>query len=107
MESKLTFYSNLYIGESINIKKLDKLKSKLQKKPLFANVYVITIAANPHNQLEIYEAKQLAWPYYIKHPPYVVGIAGDYGEAVSLVERIAKECMDARKDCALKEYLLC
>ena len=86
---------------------MDKLKTKLIKRPLLANVYIITIAANPNNQLEIYEARQLAQRYYVKYPPHIVGIAGDYEEAVMLVEKIVKECLDSRNDCALKEYLLC
>lgn len=107
MERKLTFYPKLYIGESINRKKLDKLKNKLIKKPLLAKVYIITIAANPDNQLDIFEAKQLIWRYYVKNPPYVVGIAGNYDEALLLVEQIVKECLSNRNDCSLKEYLLC
>lgn len=107
MRKKPTFYPNLYIGESISTKNLDKLKRNLIKKPLFANVYVITISKNPYNQLEIYDAKQLAQRYYRKYPPYIVGIAGDYEEALLLVQQIVQECLQDRSDCSLKEYLLC
>ena len=107
MERNLTFYPNLYMGESINPKKLDKLKYKLIKKPLFAKVYVIAIASNPIDQLDIFEAKQLAWNYYVKHPVHIVGLAGNYDEAVSIVQQIVGDCMESRNDCLLKEYLLC
>ena len=42
MAGKLTFAPNLYLGESIASEKLDKLKKRLEKKPLLANVYLIT-----------------------------------------------------------------
>ena len=51
MAGKLTFAPNLYLGESIASEKLDKLKKRLEKKPLLANVYLITPAKNPADQL--------------------------------------------------------
>ncbi len=107
MERKLNFYPGLYLGESISPEKLDKLKRELKSKPLLSSLYVLTLSQNPSNQLEIYAARLLAQPYYRKYPPYIIGIAADYDEAVSLVEQIVQECIRERGDCALKEYLLC
>lgn len=47
MAGKLKFAQNLYLGEGIAPEKLDKLKKRLNKKPLLANVYLITPARNP------------------------------------------------------------
>lgn len=107
MERKFIYYSELYLGESINAKKLDKIKKKLERKPLFANVHLITLAHNPSDQLEIFDSKQLVQRYYEGYIPYVIGIAADYEEAVALLEQIVKECLQERGDCNLKEYLLC
>lgn len=107
MAVKPTYHQALYLGKSIRTEKLDKIKKKLETKPLFAKVFLITISRNPSDQLEIYQAKQLAQRYYEKNPPYVVGIAGDYNEAVELIEKLVQECLKERGDCALKEYLLC
>lgn len=107
MVRKLQFSVNLYLGESINPDKVDKIKKRLENKPLLSNVYVITLARNSRDQLEIYDAKQLAQSYYTKYPPYIVGIASDYEESVTLLERIVRECLQARGDCCLKEFLLC
>lgn len=107
MAAKLNYRPELYLGESIREKKLDKIKKKLENKPLLSGVFLITLSRNSSDQLEIYNAKQLVQRYYTKYPPYVVGIAGDYDEAVRMVERMVQECMEKRGDCALKEYLLC
>lgn len=106
MSVKLTYHPKLYLGESIKASKLDKIKKKMEKKPLFSGVFLIAISRNASDQLEIYRARQLAQRYYENYPPYVVGITGNYEEAVKIVEQIVRECMEARGDCALKEYLL-
>ena len=107
MSNSVVCRQKLYLGDSIKEKKLDKIMKRLASKPLLSNVYLIAISRNASDQLDIFDAKQLAQSYYKKHPPYVVGIAGDREEAVELVEQIVRECLAARGDCALKEYLSC
>ena len=107
MAIALTYHPGIYLGDSIRGKKLDKLKKKLENKPLFSGLFLITLSRNASDQLEVYVAKQLAQSYYKKNPPYVIGISGTYEEALKIVEQIVRECLEARGDCALKEYLLC
>lgn len=107
MGRMLTFYPKLYLGEGIKEKKLDKIKKKLVEKPLHANVYVITFARNPLDQLEFFDARQLAQSFYEDVPLEVIGLARDYEDALRLIEQIVQECMDNRGDCKLKEYLIC
>ena len=107
MSNSVVCRPKLYLGDSINEKKLDKIIKRLKNKPLFSGVYLIAISRNASDQLDIFDAKQLVQSYYKNNPPYVVGIAGSHEEAVELVERIVRECLVSRGDCALKEYLLC
>ena len=107
MRQKIQYHSDLYLGESISAKKLDKIKAKLDKHPILSGVWLIAISQNPHDQLEILSARQLEQRYYEKYPVEVVGIAGYYEEAVAVVEQMVQECLAKRGDCALKEYLLC
>lgn len=103
----IAYHPRLYLGESMKGKKLDKIKRRLEKNPLFSGVFLVTVSRNASDQLELYSAKELVQSYYKNNPPYVVGIAGGREEAVALVEEIVKECLQARGDCALKEYLRC
>ncbi len=107
MERMLTFYPKLYLGEGIKETKLDKIKKKLVKNPLMANVFVLTFARNQADQLEFFDARQLRQHFYDSYPLEVIGIAGDYEDALKLVERITRECLCERGDCRLKEYLTC
>lgn len=103
----IEYHPNLYLGKGIKEKKLDKIKKKLENKPVLSGVFVITLSRNPHDQLEIYEARQLCQPYYQKYPPFVIGIARSKEDAFAVVEKIVAECLQARGDCSLKEYLQC
>ena len=102
MAGKLKFAQNLYLGEGIAPEKLDKLKKRLNKKPLLANVYLITPARNPADQLDIFDAR-----HYKDEEFLVLGMASGYEDALQLIERVTGECLKARGDCNLREYLLC
>ena len=107
MSQKIQYLSNLYLGESISEKKLDKIKAKIDRHPILSGVWLIAISRNPKDQLEILSARQLEQKYYDKYPIQVIGIAASYEEAVAVVEKMVQECLAQRGDCALKEYLLC
>ena len=55
MSKKLTFSEKLYIGESIDIRKLDKIKKSLWNAPVLTKIFLITISINPAEQLDIIE----------------------------------------------------
>lgn len=97
----MKFYKYLYIGDTV--KELPKIKQKL-KLHAGTSVYVICIAGGD-DQLEIYHSAYLKQKYYRYHPPVVIGIASDYDEAVEIIIKITKECLEATGGCNLKEYL--
>ena len=101
------FRKQLYIGEGIKTNKVERLIKKLKFKPQSAHVVVITIAGNPTDQLDIIESSELKKHYYKTYPPYIVGLAKDRSDAFALVERMVNDCLHARGDIKLKEYLLC
>ena len=41
MAERVRYHSKLYLSEGITEKKLDKIKKKLEKKPLFSGVFLI------------------------------------------------------------------
>lgn len=107
MELNLTFHPHIYRSGSITDKEFGNICKQLQKNPLFSDVYLLVPASNGRDLLEFYHSRQLAQPYYREKEHYIIGMARTYGEAVSLVEQIVQECLAARGDCALREYLLC
>ena len=95
------------MGESIDERKLDKIKKRLEHKPLLANVYLIIPARNPMDQLEYFDARQLVQPYYKEASFLVLGIASGPKEANVLIERMVQDCLKERGDCRLREYFVC
>lgn len=106
MSKKLTFSEKLYIGESIDIRKLDKIKKSLCNAPVLTKFFLITISTNPAEQLDIIESKYLTYTYYNTHPLHVVGLAKSNSEAVRLVQKIVQDCLDTQGDVDLKMFLL-
>ena len=98
----MKFYRNLYVGESIE--KPNKVKWKLRHQAGQFQVYVIALAEGD-DQLEIYHCAFLQQKYYKKHPPYIIGIAGGYEEAVELVMEIAQAAVKETCSADLKRYL--
>lgn len=107
MEKKLNFLPHLYLGDGMKPQKVDKLKKRLVNKPLPVRAYLITISLNPADQLELFDARQLAQSWYDHTELTVVGLAKNYDDALRVVERITQDCLGARGDCELKEFLLC
>ena len=98
----MKFYKNLYVGESI--KKPNRVKWKLRHGAGQFKVYVIALAGGD-GQLEIYHSAFLKQPYYRNHPPYIIGIAGGYWEAVDLVVEMTESAMKETGSPDLKKYL--
>lgn len=100
----MKFYKNLYIGDTITNEK--KIKRKLKRHAKQLKVFVILLASG-NDQLEICHSIVLEQPYYRKkeNAPYIIGIAGNYEEAVTLVCRIAKEAVTQNGNADLKRYL--
>ncbi|EKC62357.1 hypothetical protein LEA_11882 [human gut metagenome] len=46
-------------------------------------------------------------PHYKDEEFLVLGMASGYEDALQLIERVTGECLKARGDCNLREYLLC
>ncbi|MBE5892269.1 MAG: hypothetical protein E7286_02705 [Lachnospiraceae bacterium] len=107
MAIRFIFHEKLYIGGSIETKKLGKIKKKLQKAPFLTKVFLIVPASNPNDQLDILEAGELSQPHFKGRTFLVLGIASDKGEAFGLVERMATDCVKARGDCNLREFMAC
>ena len=107
MMLSINFASHIYVGDSIDRTNLDKIKNKIQTNPLFTDYYFIMPASNPDEQLDILNTRQLIQPFYQKVDFYVLGIARNYQEALSLIQQMTNDCLQARGDALLKEYVAC
>lgn len=100
----MKFYKNLYIGDTIN--NPNKIKRKIKHHAKQLKVFVILLASGD-DQLEICHSILLEQPYYRRkeNAPYIIGIAGNYEEAVALICQITQEAVAQNGDADLKRYL--
>ena len=98
---EMKFHRELYVGDSIRNSVLVKWKLKHHAGQL--RVFVITLS-NGTDQLEILHCAFLQQKFYKKFPPYIVGIACSYGEALELLCRMAEDVYAKTGNCQLKEY---
>lgn len=103
---KIVYSSNFYLGKGITPEKLDKIKRKIEKKPLMTDFFLIALAGNERDLLDIYSSKYLGQKYYDNHIPFVCGIADNHGDAVALVEQIIQDCLRERGDLKVREFIV-
>ena len=68
-------------------------------------VYLITLAQNPENQLEIIGANQMLQKTVYRRCPEIIGIACGYGEALELVRQLAEATYKMQKNGDIRRYL--
>lgn len=100
----MKFYKNLYIGDTI--KNPNRVKRKIKHHARQLQVFVIMLASGD-GQLEICHSMLLRQPFYKKkeNEPYIIGIAGNYEEAVEIVCKITQEAVAQNENADLKQYL--
>ena len=86
----MRWYKNLYVGESIR-HKVNKIKWKIRHNAGQIDIYVITLASNPQNLLDIIPAQELMQRSYPKKELYAVGLAHGMEEAHEVVRQIIDE----------------
>ena len=86
----MKWYGDLYVGESIR-HEVDKIKWKIKHNAGQINIYVIALASNPQNLLDIIPAQELMQKGYPKQDMYVIGLACGIEEAQLVVKQIIGE----------------
>ncbi len=100
----LKWYKKLYIGDNAK-KNASSTIRKVNHKRVVFDVYLVTVASNPENLLEIISANQLLMAVPRKMCPLIVGIASGYAEAVELVQKIITETYQVQGNTDVRKYL--
>ena len=95
---------HLYVGDSIAAK-ADRIKWKINHNAGMVSGYVITLASNPDNLLDIIPARELLQKGYPKKNLVIVGLAKDYDEALEVVQRIIGETYERTNDVDVRRML--
>lgn len=100
----MEWYKKLYTGESIQDKS-EKIKWNINHNAGQIQIYIISLASNPKNLLDIIPAWEVMQKGYPKKNLFIVGLAKGWGEAVEVVERIVLEVYENTGGFRVREYL--
>lgn len=100
----MKFSKNIYASPDL-IHKKSRTKWALKYGMGNVDVYILALPNN-NNQLEIVHARELKQTYYKLFPPFVVGFAKNYEEAVSLVCAILSDCYDKTGSYDIKQFIV-
>ena len=100
----MKWYENLYVGESIQHKK-EKIKWKIRHNAGQIQIYVIAIASNPQNLLDIIPAQELMQKGYPTKEMYIIGLAQGMKEAQLVVKQIIDEVYQETGSFQILPYL--
>ena len=97
------WYEKLYMGQKAALM-YDKIHKSVEKEKYIPGIYLITIAENPVEQLEIINSMSLYMPALKKRLMPIIGVASGYEEAMSLFQTIAEDVYEKTGKLALRQY---
>ncbi len=100
----MKWHEDLYSGESIR-PRLKRIRWKVNHNAGQICVYVITLASNEKNLLDIIPSRELLQKHYPKKGLYIVGLAGNYEEALELAGCIVSDVYKATGGFNIRKYL--
>ncbi len=101
----MKYYKHLYLSEGLE-KKKDKIIQKIEAGKILPGVFLVTLAPDEKNQLEIHRYILLLQPVFHREELFVVGISKDYEGALELVEEITQEVYNKIKSADIRSYIL-
>lgn len=100
----MDWYSRLYVSDDLKEKK-EKLIDKIEHGCGTPGIYLITIASNERNLLDILSADQLLWPVMHRICPVIVGMAHSYDDAVQIAASLILEAYESTDEFHVETYL--
>lgn len=100
----MIWYDDLFVGESISPRKKKRIIRKVNRRSIFGSAYLLTLATNPENLIDIIETRVVRQRYYPTKDLVVIGLAGDQEEAMMLAGEIISGIYAVQGNFALREF---
>lgn len=101
----LRWYKNLYLGDTVREKE-KKLMHRLEKGKPVPGVWLVTLASNRENHLDLLPADFLMQKALRRMCPMIVGIGFTRVEALMILMRIVQEVYEDTEDVNIRAWLL-
>ncbi len=97
------WYNKLYMDEKIK-KGPDKWKKRVEEGKLSCSLFCIAFASNEKNLFDIMDCNELWFRHYRRNEICIVGLAGDKGSAIGLLQDIIEEIYRKTGGFRVREY---
>ena len=101
----LRWYKNLYLGNTVRGQE-KKLMRRLEKGKPAPGVWLVTIASNEQNNLDLIPSELLLQKAFRAHCPMIVGIGFTKAEALAILLRIVQEVYRETENMNIRAWLL-
>lgn len=99
----MRFYHNLFVSEDM-VSSAEQIVEAIKMNNKTPNVYVIALASNTDNLLDLIPVRELQLPSYPKETVEVIGLAKNKADAFELVEDIVGEIYGQTGGLDVKAY---
>ena len=99
----MRWYKQLYCGD-LSPRKCKRIRFCVKHNVLLPNTYIISLALSDSEQLDLIPARELVQKAYPKKDLSIIGIARDYHDALSVVERIVQDVLIFDKTINIRQY---
>ena len=101
----LKWYEQLYVGEKAKKRVNYYIRRVSSGKPV-NDIYLVTIASNGVDQLDIIKSFYLLQPIMRKRCPMIVGIGKGYEEARALAVSMVEDALAATGEADVRKYIM-
>ena len=100
----MKFLQELYLGEKV-APKVEQVVKKIENNQTVPNLYLIAMASNPDNMLDLIPQKDILQKGYPKEELCVIGLAADKKEAAKVVQSVIEESLLKIGSADIRTYL--
>ena len=100
----MIWYDDLFVGESISPRRKKRIIRKVNRRSIWGSAYLLTLSSNPDNLLDIISTQVVRQRCYPRKELVVIGLAGNYEEAMLLSGEIVSSVYAVRGDFRLREF---
>ena len=101
----MIWYDDLFVGKSISQHRKKRVIRKVNRRSILGNEYLLTLSANPDNLIDIISTRVVRQRYYPRKELVVIGLAGNYEEALMLAGEIVCSIYEVQGDFQLRDYV--
>lgn len=100
----MIWYDDLFVGKSISPRRKKRIIRKVNRRSIWGSEYLLTLSANPDNLLDIISTQVVRQRDYPRKRLVVIGLAGNYEEAIQLAGEIVSSIYAAQGNFRLREF---